>query len=112
MTGASARISLIGAITCSSHCSCQSASARSSSPRAWLVPALFTSAHGGSGQALEEPLAGVGSGHVELHVRAVARHGEHARALLREHAGGGGADPPRAAGDDTDPAFETEVHER
>ena len=52
--GASARISRIGAITCSSHCSCQSASVRSSSARARLVPALFTSAQGGSGHACEQ----------------------------------------------------------
>ena len=46
MRGASARISRIGAITCSSHCSCQSASLSSSMARVLLKPALFTSAHG------------------------------------------------------------------
>ena len=73
IAGASARISRMGAITCSSHCSCQSASVRSSSARARLVPALFTSAHGGSGAGREQALAGVGGGHVELDVAAAPR---------------------------------------
>ena len=110
MAGANARISLIGAITCSSHCSCQSASVRSSSDRAPLMPALFTSAHGGSGQASSTRSPASARRHVEFDVAAMPGHRQHPRALLREHAGRGGADAARAARDDADPAFETEVH--
>ena len=44
IAGATARISRIGAITCSSHCACHSSSVSSSSGRTALVPALLTSA--------------------------------------------------------------------
>ncbi len=44
IAGAAARISRIGAITWSSHCSCHSSSVSSSSGRTALVPALLTSA--------------------------------------------------------------------
>ena len=51
IAGASAVMRRMGPITCSSHCSCQSASVSSSGGRARLVPALLTSAQGGPSQA-------------------------------------------------------------
>ena len=110
MAGARARISRIGAITCSSHCSCQSASVSSSSGPGRLVPALLTSAQGGPGRR-RAAVAGVGSGHVELEVAARATATSDARALVLKHAGRGGADAAGAARDETHLAFETEVHE-
>ncbi len=62
--------------------------------------------------ALEQPLACVRGRHVQLHVGAAPRHGQHARALLREHARGGRADAARGARDHAEPAFETEIHVR
>ena len=42
----------------------------------------------------------------------LARDAQHARALLREHARGRGADAAGGARDDAEPAFESEIHAR
>ena len=110
MRGAKARMRRIDAITCRFHWACQSSSVSSSRARALLVPALLTSAHGVCEQALEQPLGRIGVRQVELHVGAVAGHGQDASAFLGEHARGGGAEAARASRDDADLPLQTEVH--
>ncbi len=95
--GANARIRRIEAITCRSHCACQSSSVSSSSGLAKLVPALLTRMSGAPPSRCGDPLGRVERGHVDP---VGARDGQHARALLLEHAHGRRADAAARAGHD------------
>ncbi len=111
MAGANACIRRIGAITCSSHCSCQSSSVSSSSVRVPVVPALFTSAQGGSGHAASSrsPASGaVTSSSMSAPLRATVSTRAPSSASMRAVAA---PIPRRAARDHADPAFEPQIHD-
>ncbi len=125
IAGAAARISRIGAITWSSHCSCHSASASSSSGLTELVPALLTRASirpkrsrqafstrsPASGSVMSHS-NGVAARRVERGLQALgaAADEQEGRSLAREGDGGGAPDPARGSGDHAGAFAQTKVH--